>query len=305
MPAGFYNTTDDAFKRSHPFSNAIKLLGNDEAPFLNAIPHFAPHVDKYASLSEGMTWAYAEKATGAKAQNKHLEGGAPATVEHFVHKTLTNQFQISKTSYGISRSAKRQNGLSNLPYQEEQSQRGLMEDINFGLVKNTSPVKRATSTAGEAQGLYGLFTSNNEIDCGAKDVSRALLEEICVEAKKKGINFTHYIVNDKQAAKLNLLFEGTYRTNYGLSKFEGTDITQMGNIRGLTRPVSRLYEPLIDDTDIVFIDINSVGLVIFDEKLSDPLPIVDDKEQFQHLMEWTFWYENPFVAWRLKNLKAT
>lgn len=304
MPQGFYNTTEDAFKRSHPLSNSIKLLGNDEAPFLKAIPHIAPELSKYASLSEGMSWAYGEKATGMKAKNKHLEGGAPATVEHFIHKTLTNQFQISKVSYGLSRTAKRQNGLSNLPYQEEQAHRGLMEDINYGLVKNTAPVKRTSTTEGESQGLYGLFTTNNEIDSAGVDINRKLLEEVCVEAKKKGINFTHFIVNDKQAAKLNLLFEGTYRTNYGLSKFEGTDIVQVGNIRGLTRPITRLYEPLIDDTDIVFVDMNSIALVVFDEQMGEKLPITSDQEQYQHLMEWSFWYDNPFVAWRIKGLKA-
>lgn len=304
MPAGFYNTTDDAYKRSHPLSNSIKLLGNDEAPFLHLIPHIAPQINKFASLSEGMSWTYAEKATGMKAKNKHLEGGAPATVEHFIHKVLTNQFQISKVSYGLSRSAIKQNGLSNLPYQEEQAQRALMEDVNFAIMKNTAAQKRNSTTEGETMGVYGLFTSNNEIDAAGVDVNRKLIEEVCVEAKKQGINFTHYMVNDKQAAKLNQLFEGTYRTNYGLSTFAGTDITKIENVRGLSRPVARLYEPLVDDTDIIFFDVNSVALCVFDEKMADEITIQNDQKQFQHLMEYALYYDTPFAFWRIKGLKA-
>lgn len=304
MPAGYYNTSDDAFKRSHPLSRSIKMLGNDDAPFLHAIPHFAPELSTFASLAQGMTWAWSEKAEGMKKKNKHLEGGNPAQVEHFVHNSLTNHFQISKTNFGITRTAKKQNGLSNLPYQSEQSHRGLMEDVNYSLVKNTVAVQRTNTVEGEAQGLYGLFTANTEIDAGGADLNRDLLEAICVEGKKKGVNFTHFMVNDKQASKINKLFEGTYRTNYGLSKFEGTDITQIGNVRGLKRNITRLYEPLVEDTDIILIDINSVGLVIFDEQMDHQLPEASDKDQFQHLMEWSFYFENPYVAWRLKNLKA-
>lgn len=304
MPQGYYNTTDDAFKRSHTLSNTIKLLGNDDAPFLHLIPHIAPETSKYASLSEGMSWAYGEKATGMKAKNKHLEGGAPAVVEHFTHKTLTNQFQISKTSYGLSRTAIKANSLSGLPYQEEQQQRALMEDINFAIMKNTEAIKRADGVEPETMGVYGLFTANNEIDAANVAVNRKLIEEVCVEAKKQGINFTHFMVNDKQAARVNELFEGTYRTNYGMSTFTGTDITKIENVRGIKRPVQRLYEPLVEDTDIIFFDVNSLALCIFDEKFADEIKVADDKQQFQHLMEYTLWYDNPFVVWRIKNLKA-
>lgn len=304
MPAGFYNTADDAFKRSHPLSRSIKLLGNDDAPFLHAIPHFAPELSTFASLSQGVTWAWAEKSQGAKQKNKHLEGGNPAQVEHFTHNSLTNHFQISKTNFGITRTAKKQNGLSNLPYQSQQSHTALMEDVNFSLVKSTAAVQRTKNVEGESMGLYGLFTANTEIDAGGADINRDLLEAICVEGKKKGVNFTHFIVNDKQAGKINKLFEGTYRTNYGLSKFEGTDITTIGNVRGLKRNINRLYEPLVEDSDIILIDINSVGLIIFDEQMDHELQEASDKDQYQHLMEWSFYFEHPYVAWRLKNLKA-
>lgn len=305
MPAGFYDTTKDNFKNPHPLSRSIKLLGNDKAPFLNALPHIAPELSKYASLSEGMTWAYAERATGQSAKNKHLEGGAAPAVEYFDHKRLTNQFMISKTGYGLTRSAEKQGGLNDLAYQKEQAFSGLMEDINKNLVKNTTAVKRTSVLEGECAGLYGLFTTNTEIDAAGVEINRTLLEEICVEGKKKGINFTHYIVNDKQIAKINKLFDGTYRTNYGMSSFAGTDVKSIENIRGLSRPIQRLYEPLVDDTDLILVDMTGMALVVFDEIMGGEVKISDDKKQYQHLMEYSFWYENPFVAMRIKNLKAT
>lgn len=303
MPVGFYDTTkQNVYKRSHPLSKAIKLLGADTAPFLHAIQHIAPEPNKHASVSEGVSWTYAEKAQGQKAKNAHIEGADPSQVEYYVQQELKNQYQISKVSYGLTRTAIKQRGLEGLDFQSERAFEGLMNDVNFALIKNTAAVQRTDAKAGETCGLYGLFGSHNEVDGNSQPISSDLLEDVCSMALNNGVRLTHFMVSDKQAKGLNKIFRDTYRTEYGQSRFLGTDIVEIGNIRGLKNSVKRLYEPLVEETDIILFDINDFGLILFDELKNDELPEKSDKKEWQHLMEYALYYASPKSLFRIKNL---
>lgn len=309
--AGLLSTADTSIQRAFVMTNLIKVVGLNTTPFLDRMKTYTPDLSKLGSVSKGYTWFYDGAPEAAVAENEYLEGSSAPAPEHFAHGDMTNHFQISKHSYGVTGSQKAQQSgsIETLDYQKNKSIIALKKDINKAMITNGDAVMRdnARSVKGRSFGLGNFFGSHNEIDAGGAALSPDMLEEICTIAGDKGVSITHAMCASNQRSALNKMMRSDLRGQFGNSVFAGENISVLKNIQGLddNAEVEVFTENNVAKTDLILYCNDEVGFVTLREEFGKDISTKgDDAEKYLNLFEWCLWVATPMSFLRIKNLKV-
>lgn len=308
--AGLMTTFGTEFQEQYQFTNTIKDLGFQDAPFLSHLKTYAfgsEQLRQLAAASLGFKWHYNVFPEAKAGDNAYMEGSDAPALENFKHDTMSNFFQIFKIGYGVTGTQGVAMSGDTLDYQRDQAWVGLRKDINKALLQNAAAVKPVkNTTAGKTFGLAGLMGAHNEIDANNNDLNEGMIEDICMMMWRAGVEVTHILMNSKQSKKLNKIIDTERRTNFGNTQFLGNKIDRIDNIRGIAKGGAvNIIDFDMPENAIYFLKMDDLGFVTLRDEVDKPIPSGRDSEEYQTIIEAALWVGTPMSVGQIKNLKTT
>lgn len=301
MPVGFYKSYESSDPQKFKISKGNQYLGIQETPFYSRLQVITPDTSLQGAATAGVKWAFTIIPEAAN-ENAHLEGSIPAASEYWNATHTSNHFQIFKKTYGVSGSAIK-DSLEGLDRQKTLALIAFRKDINKALIKNDKAIQRSDSVPGKLGGLYSIFGVHNEIDAAGKELTYDMLEDALGLADVKGLNLDTCYANGRQLRNLNKILQENKRGVMGDNALIGQNYNKITNLANTTKDVSIIKENMFEPNELILLLQENFALVHFREEDLE-LPRVKDAIERQVLMELSFWYDNPYSAVRIKNLKV-
>lgn len=302
MPVGFYNSYNSSDPQKFRIVKGTQLLGAQDTPFFSSLTTISPDTSLQGAASAGVKWNFTLVPNEAK-ENAHLEGGVFAPPEYYTSTHNSNHYQIFQKTYEVSRSAKN-DSLEGLNRQRTLAMIAFRKDINKALLTNTQAIQRDATTPGKLCGLYGIFGVHNEIDAGGAALSYDLLEDVLGLANKEGLDIDTCFGNALQLRMLNKILRENERGHIGERALVGQNYSKMTNFANTTSDIEIIRENMLDKTELVLLVKSMFAVVHFGEEEIE-LPKMRDSTAKTLIAELSFWYDNPYAAVRIKNLKVS
>jgi hypothetical protein len=264
---GLVDMSQEYAKEYADLARKIKAVGYIETPFLNAISEATPVSRAANTVHFGHKWSYDIEPT-ADLNNAYVEGSSPAPAKHFEGAEANNHYQIFKSTYGVTGSAKsatRIDGQSILTKEGENALKKIYLDMEYTLLSAQAAVQRvkedaATSTPAVAGRLGGIksFAHVNNTLYGTSDgtsagtaerLSHARLRELFKLGFKNGIIYDKIIVNDKQKDAIDeLMWDKGFNQKISDPKISN-NVTNIMNF--YVKNATIMYSPFVADDEIL------------------------------------------------------
>ena len=294
------------FAEIFDYEKQIKTVGFKNSAFYSMIKSVSPTASGI-NIAQGHTWWF-DKVPDGTADNAHAEGSEPAAFKAFHGESMTNHYQITKTSFGVSGTelkGSHVSGETKLAYQRRQAQ--LEHTITLEKIllsdQQAEARKEANGYVGKSAGLKSFLNVNTDLDMGAKDLSwDHILELLKIGYLKGGSQFSHIMMNSAQKDALDkILFNKTNLVNMKENSL-GWNVMYITNT-AYGSNIAVILNPYLNEDEIIAFKQEDIFKVNWRPMRETKIPTSKDVELYQIISEFTLRVSSPFSLARLKNLK--
>lgn len=296
-----YLSSEDVLSDEQSFYNVVRTTGNGMTPFWDSLQEGEPFE---GSPKTGHIWYQTVGATTGS-DNKHLEGSIRADIDGLTEVELKNHLQILKRTYGITKSEKAATSRVSkraLERSKDESIKQLRLDVEYALLKETAPVQRTATVAGEMGGLRHYIS--HTIDGGG---TAALTYKDHIEAPLKKM-WEEGVLEDKTIlcgtdtkSAINALLDGFRTATNGETKVS-KNVTEIADA-GWAKNVSVEASPFLAANEMIIYAPELIHPVLLrqvkDGEVSDTKY---DAEAWENLFEMTLEVLDPYAAVWVKGL---
>lgn len=298
--------TSTQFAEIFDYEKQIKTVGFKNSAFYSTIQSVSPSATGI-NIAQGHTWWF-DKVPDGTTDNAHAEGSEPAAFKAFHGESMTNHYQISKTSFGVSGTelkASHVNGEAKLAYQRRQAQLEHTITLEKILLSDQQAQARndGNGYVGKSAGLKSFLSVDTDLDIGAKELSwDHILELLKIGYLKGGSQFSHLMMNSKQKDALDkILFNKTNLVNMKENSI-GWNVLHITNT-AYGNNIAVILNPYLEDNEIIAFKADDIYKVNWRPMREQKIPTSKDVELYQIISEFTLRVSSPFSLARLKNLK--
>jgi len=295
-----YLSSHDAIENKQSFFNVIKDVGWEDTPFFTSLSSVPFEGDPKL----GHTWFYRKRPDGSGV-DAFSEGSDAAEVKKYGATKLSNELQIIKDSYGVTKSQKDaltiEGKKNSLEKQSAMSAVNIALKLERALLGNGAPVPAAgEDDVRKLGGIYHYIV--NEIDANTAALNWKVHVRAAFETMwKNGAKAKVLMCNSTQKDAIDDMFSENKR--YGMA--EGTISDNFSVIGDATyaKNVKIITSPLIAQSDILIYDPALIDIVLHRQVKSEDISTPGlDAERYQHLFELTMQVTDPYSIMRIKNL---
>lgn len=301
-------TNEEAFGKDADLERDIKKIGWTKTPFLSTIESRAPK-SRSGTAASGHRWNYEEVQKG-NMDNAQIEGDKFVEPSYYVGEELLNHYQIVEDAYGASgteEDSTRIDGKLVLASQFEHSSQVHKSAIEQILLSDQAAVKRvnqgANKIAGRCGGLKSFAHAGNTITlANTPKLSWQNVRDILKVGFKKGVGYTHIMMNDTQKDALDDILFDKARSQLN-AKVLNNHVTMIG-ATAYGNNISIMLNPYLPDDEIIAYNAKSIYKVNWRPMKTIETAKVKDAIKKVILSEFTLRVEHPYAFAWIKGLKA-
>lgn len=296
-----------AFGAQFNLEKRIKTIGFQMTPFYHLISVAAPEATGM-NVSFGHKWFF-DKVPEGNLNSAYGEGSEPAPLKSWHGEELTNDYQIVKTTFGVSRTDRKASlvdGQNKLAYQKKQAILEHKISLEKILLSDQQAQKRSEQNGmvGKCAGIKSFLDVNNTIDAGGAALEWDMVRELLkIGFLKGGSPFTHIMMGDKQKDALDKYFmdKKGYFNQAVVVEDNVTTLTQTpyGN------NIKIILNPYLNDDEVLALKPDDIYKVNWRAMEEREIPSSKDAEIREIISEFTLRVSTPFSVATIKGLKTT
>lgn len=294
-------SSEDVLTDEKSFYNVVRVTGNGMTGLWDSLQEGEPFE---GSPKTGHIF-YQQVGATAGTDNKHLEGAIRADSDTLTEIELKNHLQILKRTYGITKSEKAATSRVSKKALERSKDNSILQlrlDVEYALLKESAPVQRTATVAGEMGGLKHYITE--VIDAAGTD---ALDYTKHIETPLKAM-WENGVLEDKKIlcgidakSSINALLDGFKTAVNGESKVS-KNVTEIEDA-GWAKNVSVNASTFLANNEMLIYAPELIHPVLLrQEKDSVCSDLKYDAEAWENLFEMTLEVLDPYAAVWVKNL---
>jgi len=296
-------SSEDVLTDEQSFYNTVRVTGNGMTGFWDSLSEGEPFD---GSPKTGHIF-YQQVGATAGTDNKHLEGGVRADSDTLQEVELKNHLQILKRTYGITKSEKAATSRVSKKALDRSRDNSILQlrlDVEYALLKDSGPVQRTATVAGEMGGVRHYITE--VIDAADTDVLDYTKH---IEAPLKAMWINGVLENKiilcgvDAKSSINGLLDG-FKTATNSENKVSKNVTQIEDA-GWAKNVDVETSTFLAANEMIIYAPELINPVLLrQEKDNEVTDKKYDAEAWENLFEMTLQVLDPYAAVWVKNLKV-